>query len=325
LATLAGVLITLVVAGHAIEEIEGSAAELAYQWVYLFHMPAFIFVSGYVTQLASHWSAREMVSRLAMPYFVFEVIHGFLAWWLVDDQFEFTPWSPSWGLWYLVALAAWRLMAPSLIRIRGIVAISVVGALMVGMVDGFSHTLSGGRIFAFLPFFVVGLLWKRSWWHTLASGWRPWAGAAVLVASAFALVAMPMPLERRWWYFSSSYARMDQSILEGMAIRAAILLVAAILVAAVISVAYRHIPLMASIGAATLTVYLGHTVALYYIHVEGWPADWAGTVPVLVTLTAGAVLAWVLSRQWVVRATRPLMSPAWWSKSTRASQVSNTS
>ena len=40
-------LIVLVIAGHVLEYSETTACVIAWKWIYIFHMPLFIFISGY--------------------------------------------------------------------------------------------------------------------------------------------------------------------------------------------------------------------------------------------------------------------------------------
>ena len=69
------VLVTLVVVGHAIglvEETQGS--HWVYDFLYLWHIPAFVFVSGYLSK-SFEWDRRRMknlVYTLLVPYLIFE-------------------------------------------------------------------------------------------------------------------------------------------------------------------------------------------------------------------------------------------------------------
>ena len=68
-------LIVLVVLGHFIEP---SYTETAYltnlkYFIFAFHMPAFIFISGYFAVKKS--SPGKLVQKLLVPYLIFEVIY----------------------------------------------------------------------------------------------------------------------------------------------------------------------------------------------------------------------------------------------------------
>ena len=82
-----GVLILLVVAGHAIgsaihllplESVSRTFAEGAFKFIYLFHMPAFFFIAGVTFGKGSQNTMKQFmvrkIQRLIVPYFVFGVI-----------------------------------------------------------------------------------------------------------------------------------------------------------------------------------------------------------------------------------------------------------
>lgn len=70
-------LIVLVVFGHSLEEIslEHNYAIIR-AWIYSFHMPAFVFISGYFSKCVRRGgeSARKTIINCAIPYFIFNTI-----------------------------------------------------------------------------------------------------------------------------------------------------------------------------------------------------------------------------------------------------------
>ena len=61
------VLMFLVIAGHLLECFSGRFVSSIYRTIYLFHMPAFIFLSGYF----SSFHPKKILCRLILPYAVF--------------------------------------------------------------------------------------------------------------------------------------------------------------------------------------------------------------------------------------------------------------
>lgn len=73
------ILIFLVVFGHVIQSSTGdSKAMMAlYQSIYLFHMPAMIFVSGYFAK--GIWDKSyimQLIKKLIMPYMMFQWLYN---------------------------------------------------------------------------------------------------------------------------------------------------------------------------------------------------------------------------------------------------------
>ena len=69
------VLVTLVVVGHSIGLVEATqGSHWVYDFIYFWHIPAFVFVSGYLSK-SFEWDRRRMKSllyTLAIPYLIFE-------------------------------------------------------------------------------------------------------------------------------------------------------------------------------------------------------------------------------------------------------------
>lgn len=72
-----GLLITLVVAGHALLEIGGVYSRYLADFFYTFHMPAFILIAGYFSRsyAATPAQNRRLISGIAAPYLIFFVLH----------------------------------------------------------------------------------------------------------------------------------------------------------------------------------------------------------------------------------------------------------
>lgn len=157
-------LITLVVIGHVITFSAGVFAPLkaVYSWIYMFHMPAFVFVSG---MFAKNIYTRERGLRVStlLFYLIMFVLFYFALWgWshICYDAPEFKMLFPGSIQWYFLAMALWGLTVPLVSRAPGglklVIPISVVLALAVGFVDYEHDFLTIGRTIAFAPFYYLG-------------------------------------------------------------------------------------------------------------------------------------------------------------------------
>ena len=125
-------LIVLVVIGHVIEMSSSGAARGLYTWIYAFHMPAFILISGY---LARNFSATpkqcaRLLASVLVPYLIFDVLHSLVGAAVKGELPEFSPGVPAFTLWFLFALVAWRLMVPLLRVLRRPVLVAVAVSLL---------------------------------------------------------------------------------------------------------------------------------------------------------------------------------------------------
>lgn len=158
------------------------AANYIYYAIFVFHMPAFIFISGFLSRKKQ--DALKNTTRMLIPY-----ILGYTITWLsyqaVGDPVEYQLLRPSQSaMWYLLALLAYRLVIDALGQVRLIVPLSIVVGLWAGTEGNFSTFLSMSRIVVFFPFFVAGYLWKPEYTRKLRSFKGMWilgAGALLLL------------------------------------------------------------------------------------------------------------------------------------------------
>ena len=148
-----GALIFLVVFAHFLLDFtdDSIAVGLIFDAIYFFHMPVFAVVSGYF----SH--ERSKVGKLITAYVIFNGIF------IVVNLLQYNTASvlvPYYCCWYLLALAVWRLVGKYLSKIRYIVPVLFVIAILAGFVQEFDNTLAIGRIIGFFPFFMAGYKFK---------------------------------------------------------------------------------------------------------------------------------------------------------------------
>ncbi|MGN1140942.1 MAG: acyltransferase family protein [Oliverpabstia sp.] len=154
-------LIILVVIGHFIEpNYEQNPFLYELKWgIVAFHMPAFIFISGYFSKKIP--SIKKMISGLIIPYFVYEILYYLLYTFILDKETGLYFARPKFSLWYLMALFAWRILAPFVQKIPGKFVLSITAGLLIGLTN-LDNFLSIPRIVFFFPFFLAGLNFDSS-------------------------------------------------------------------------------------------------------------------------------------------------------------------
>lgn len=155
------VLIFLVVYGHiAPRYLEGSRFNMAiYNFIFMFHMPLFVFVSGRFSHIRDKKKYIQGIYRLLETYIVFQIIRASIHV-VKGEDLLLSCITPQWTLWYLVALIYWRLAVlyfpKSLYYYRKeIVIVSFFISILVGFIP-IDNAFAFQRTFAFLPFFVMG-------------------------------------------------------------------------------------------------------------------------------------------------------------------------
>lgn len=289
------IFVALVVVGHSWT----LAADVGYlySWLYLWHVPAFVLVTGYLSR--SFRLTRRHLHRLAvtvvLPYVMFEGLFALLRIYVGGERLERLWLNPHWPMWYLSVLFLWRLATPLLQRVPHVAPLSVVVSLLGGLVS--VEYLDVNRAMGFLPFFVIGLMAtdrQRAW---LARPVVRRAGLAVLAAG----VAMAWFVEDRigseWVYYRTAYADLDVSALQGVAIRAMLLVTGLLMAGAVLAWVPARRTWFSRLGGASLVVYLFHGFVVEGLAIAGmndWSDDHAW-LSVVVTTVGGFALAVALA------------------------------
>ncbi|MBB4933810.1 fucose 4-O-acetylase-like acetyltransferase [Lipingzhangella halophila] len=309
------ILIVLVFVGHAIEPLTDTRiAEAVYFWIYLFHMPAFVLISGYLSR--SYDGSRRRIDKLlttiATPYLIFWGIYALQSLSAGRDLPD-SPLQPLWITWFLAALFIWRLTVPLWNRIRWPFAVSIGISFLGGMVAT-GEVLSESRILSLLPFFVAGLLVEQRHLDILKSAWvRAWSVGVVLVTAAMTYVYLEQ-LSREWVYWRESLIDRNVDMLPiGLPGRVTFLVLAFSLTIALLSLVPHRTTRFTKLGALTMYVFLLHGLVLRVAEQLGWYEfinDYLGTHGALVVNCVLAVaFTFVLCTPWVRSATRWAVEP----------------
>ncbi len=125
--------------------------------IYSFHMPLFIFISGYFSKSIKSQRVSDLNSLL-LPYLIFEFIHYIFTKYtgLGKGHIQFT--YPTYQNWYLLSLFTWRMIIPYFKDFNKTFALVlvVVCSLLSGFVQDFNEFLGLYRSIFLLPFFIIG-------------------------------------------------------------------------------------------------------------------------------------------------------------------------
>ena len=158
-------LIVLVVTGHVTmrKEFTGSTACVAlWNWLCLFAMPLFIFISGCYSRKKDWQTFWPSIWKMLEPLIIFQAIG--LLFFIGESLSVRTIFSPWYMLWYLLSLIYWRLMLQMIPdRILKHTKLVLITAFCIGILVGFllfDKFLSLQRTLALMPFFFLGYYMK---------------------------------------------------------------------------------------------------------------------------------------------------------------------
>lgn len=253
-------LILLVVCGHFIEpssEYDQNPLFYNLKWgIYSFHMPAFVFISGYFSKKKA--SLKKLCTSIVIPYFVYEILY-YLLYHLLDKETDFYFARPKFSLWYLMALFVWKLAAPAVSKIPGHMFLAVIAGILVGFTE-LDNLFSIPRILYFFPFFLAGQKFDSSIIPRLRT---PAAFRGALAILGVYLVFLftdnfHTALTPKIFYGRYSYAEMGFTGIQGAGIRLLCYGLSAFLLFLFLLVLPQRRTFFSCLGEKTMPIYICH-------------------------------------------------------------------
>lgn len=331
------VLLALVVIGHLTTTVrtETALGFGLYSYIYLFHMPALMLLSGLFSKPETSPKAIKSTVQLLVTWLLWEglwaLFHGFAEGRPPGSSFLV---SPAWTLWFLVSLVTLRILLPYIAMLRHPLLFSVVLALVAPLLANIGPAFSAARTLAFLPFFVGGWLIRERGW--LSGEWfmhpaartRLW-GWLVLAAVALGFALLPALKDTwridKWLTHRDGYAALFREApiggwhpgewwaiaAGGIGVQAALMLLAAAMTVAVLLVVPRGRSAITAWGSRTLFIYLLHAPIIYFLRDSGFvdSVGALGAIGILLLIVIGIALASLLSTGWVAKVFRPVIEP----------------
>lgn len=303
------VLMFLVVLGHLLLPIHvESILVVVKRLIYVFHMPLFVFMSGYFAK-TFYKNGRynyQKVLYLLKAYIIFVVAIQLV--YAANGYQKFSQinfFSQSGAPWYLLAMIAWYLTIPLVRRCHPlpVLAVSVVFALAAGFFRNIGDFLCLSRILVFGPFFYLGYYMERESMRKLLTAryGRIVLPVAGLLAGGILLFGQNLEDPLGMVYENFSYYEMENAG-SGLMVRLMLLSAAVILSWALMFLAPKGRTRIFVIGENTMPIYMLHRIlrdllmfAGLYNYVE------EGGLEVLVLFSAlSVIMIVVLSRPGIV-------------------------
>jgi fucose 4-O-acetylase-like acetyltransferase len=291
------ILIVLVVVGHVLEPLcsESRTANTIYNLIYFFHIPLFVFVTGYFSK------KLDKLGHLVVLYVVFETLYTILDFYLNHrTQLKFTFFMPYWVTWYLLAVVLWKIILPYFTRLKYPVLIASILAVLAGYASSeLGYFLSISRAVNFFPFFLAGYYLNRDSLHVLARLPVRILSTITVALTVYILYTYGTHLQCEWLWGSYSYKAIGNPEWYAGIYRIAVSAVTVILSAAVLSLTPTGRTWVSELGGRTMYPFLLHGFLLKYLIYRGL-YDYIQTGAARWLLVAAAVsVTVILSMKWV--------------------------
>ncbi|MFD3455631.1 acyltransferase family protein [Streptomyces sp. NPDC058691] len=254
--------IVLVVVGHVWEPLieDSRALKAAYMFVYAFHMPAFIIISGYFSRNFD-WSAgrlRRLVTGVVVPYVVFETLYSLFKRYAGGDADQPISLLDPWFLtWFLIALFIWRLMVPLWKLVPWPVPVSLAIAVF-SLAAQIGPDLSLSRVLQLMPFFVIGMNLRPGHFALVRRRAVRIAAAPLAVVAAGAVYWAEPHVKAKWLYHRMSADQLGVSFGESVLITLGTVGAALVLTVLFFALVPGRRTWFTSMGETTLYVFLLH-------------------------------------------------------------------
>ena len=310
-----GVLIFLVVLAHfAVSKKVGLPIRAWGNAIYAFHMPAFIFISGYLSKRVTAQRTKE-IDTLLWPFLVFQVLMLIYSKLTGYGGGGINLFETKYLNWYILALFFWRLIIPYCAKIKHYVAI--VFALGIAFFAGYfvdNSILTLYRVFYFFPVFLLGY-YVDDLKASVSKLFRfKFVGPAVLIFGSFAIILFSSQSESNWSLIHYAFApdfnydgQTSAMIWGGVRIVGyAVSLIMTYSFFSTCVLLSQRLQWIANLGKNSMTVYIVHgffTLALVPLVIV--KCDWI--VGSALSLVFAIILCWFLSRKKVVNLFKPLV------------------
>ncbi len=287
---LKGILIILVVFAHCLYGYQSfDYVNLVTDTIYVFHMPAFVFVTGFLSKSA-HSRSKGQLCKMLTAYLIFNTV--MLIYDLSANGGNIALLTPYYSCWYLLAVVVWRAASGCAAQHKRVMVWSVILALCAGFCTDVSNLLATGRIIAFYPFFLAGFLLPR---EKLPIGNKSGAARAKGAALTIAAAALAALFVYRYGISDSVLMMYGYADAFGLIYRMIIFVTAALFILGLcVWVPDRRLPFITKMGGNSLSIYLLHRILTLFaqrtnIFTEDWQVFcYAAALTAAICLLTGA-------------------------------------
>ncbi|KGE18622.1 acyltransferase family protein [Paenibacillus wynnii] len=310
------ILIATVFASNAIEPLIGTMGGMhaLYMWIFSFHMPLFVLVTGYFARKSLNGSAgRKILMQIGLQYVVFQTLYSLLDQTLFQvNGIHHSFFAPYLLLWFLASHAFWRLLMLGMSKWTpvGQMTFALLAGILVGylQLDGVWFSIS--RTFVYLPFFVIGYHFSFAAFTRIYTKWIKITAAAASLLLFFILMNWGVKLPLGWLFGSFTYMQLDRQEWYAGLYRLAIYGLQFIAALAFLGWIPFRASRLTDWGRRTLYVFLLHGFIVRLAVVSGIYSYLGNAVGAAVLLTAAVSLTILLAQPVVKQWLHPLVEPS---------------
>lgn len=309
-------LIITVFAGNAIEPLITNMNIMhgLYMWIFSFHMPLFVLVTGYFAKQSLHGAAgRKVLLQTGMQYLIFQTLYSALDVSIFHvNGINHSVFAPYLLLWFLASHACWRLLMLGMGKWSKAaqIAFAIAAGVAVGYLQFDGVWFSISRTFVYLPYFVIGYHFSFGAFVKLYQKYIKSAAAAASILFLLVLTVSGPDIPLGWLYGNMTYMQLGAGEWYAGVYRLALYGVQIAASLAFLGFVPYGLSRMTDWGRRTLYVFLLHGLVVRSAAALGIYDYLGNAAGAALLLLATVVFTVLLAQPAVKRLLHPLVEPS---------------
>ncbi len=276
--------------------------------IYAFHMPAFMFLSGYLSKGVKSHRVKDLNSLL-YPFLVFQILYSLFYCLNGSVSYSFSLFTPVYLTWYMISLFFCRLFLPYLTMIKTKSCVVILIVLM--SISGFfvnNSFLAFYRTLYFLPIFYLGYITPNL--NEIMKKLYPYRWWVLTLFTAISVVIFYLSslnegyYEKIHWYITTDIGYKGSWMTAGFKMIGFVLSLfmslAFFMFCYILFNKKTGSRFLGEVGRNSMCVYVIHgfiVVSSVHLFMKYIPAVWG----ILCGLVLSLFLCWILSRERIVK------------------------
>lgn len=310
------ILIVTVFIGNAIEPLitQMDSLNTLYLWIFSFHMPLFVLVTGYFAKSSmTGKQARDVLLQIGLQYVIFQSLYSILDATIFHvEDIHRSFFIPYLLLWFLFSHACWRLLLMAMSRLTA--GQQLLIAAILGVLAGYLPVdgvwLSISRTFVFFPFFIAGYHFS---FEAFTLRFKPWIKLISAFVSILLLLLFSLwgnNLNVGWLYGSLTYTQLGHEAWYAGVFRIATYALQLIASAAFLAWVPMSVGRITDLGRRTLYVFLLHGFIIRVADYSGLHESISNTSGAALLIVAAILCTILLAQPGFKKLFHPIIEPS---------------
>lgn len=264
------IMIFFVVFAHFLEILNGNVSNQIYIWIYTFHMPIFVYISGYFSK-----GSTKSIIKYVYIYLIWQTIFYLFEVIILKNKMNYNLVIPNWTLWYIFAMIFWNLFIKILnMKLLNrfihnkkiyIIVVAFLASLLVGFFPAIGYKLSLSRIITFFPYFLLGYIHRNNNFKTI--NLKKIEKNIIIILAIISIVYFIRNnsiIKNIWLYGSYSYSAGGYTIV----FKTMWIIFSIVQLYIIYNIIPTHkIKIISNIGGNTINIYLLHSLIIKWFKV----------------------------------------------------------